>query len=124
MPAQYVRKTGLYRIIEKIMLPENKNDFDLGYNVALADMKHAIQRMTPSQMRHNYDAEWLWDEKQLGWVCSRCGTINENLHRKKGTDITIWKGGKFCPECGATMTSNQRIAIKKIYTEDRFKDLR
>ena len=54
-------------------------------------------------------AEWIYDENGndwgLGaWICSQCGSKNDNLGMNKDIDPYVFAGSKFCPHCGLRMS--------------------
>ena len=118
--AEYVRKNTIYKRIYELRYKSPSTDYEVGCNDALDALRSTIEDARPITMRRSIESLWVWDDKESAWRCARCGTINENLHRMKGVDVTIWPGGKFCPECGSSIKSNQIIAFFKQNTEERY----
>ena len=59
-------------------------------------------------------ADWVWLENGMdwnigAWVCSKCGVRNNNFWQSSTINPYEWSGGKYCPNCGAYMTSNKVV---------------
>lgn len=53
-------------------------------------------------------AHWVYDPNGYDWClgawkCSKCGTPNNNIGGGKDINPLIFRGSKFCPECGEKM---------------------
>ena len=103
----YVRRDAVLKKIYDRRISFPANDFEFGYETALSELKQEVDELRPSSLRRQTPAEWVWNPDKLGYECSRCGTVNENLHRTKIGDVTVWPGSHFCPECGAANTQRK-----------------
>ncbi len=53
-------------------------------------------------------AHWIYDPNGYDWClgawkCSKCGSVNNNIGGGKDINPLIFRGSKFCPECGEKM---------------------
>ena len=74
-----------------------------------------IENLPAVDSKYKHCGRWVWDENAIdwnigAWVCSKCGSRNDNIHAgKPGEDISstsnpyMWKGSNFCPNCGIPM---------------------
>ena len=65
-----------------------------------AEIEATIDALSADDVVHVHHAEWEWldDEDELVYACSRCG------HKAHGNTAEILSGVyKYCPACGAKM---------------------
>ena len=63
-------------------------------------------------------AHWIYDPNGYDWClgawkCSKCGTVNNNIRGSKDINPLIFRGSKFCPECGEPMTEKTTETTEK-----------
>ena len=68
----------------------------------LWEVQDAIQQMPAADVRKNVHGEWVWDDSENCFLCSKCGNGYKNQPTLMGEPMFL-----FCPCCGAKMRGKE-----------------
>lgn len=90
---EYISREDVLKKAKSSILVPTDNEWDCGYNTAMAEMQGFIKQLPAADVQPVDYAEWVCHEPEIGlyYSCSRCGhNALQGMY-------------KFCPNCGARM---------------------
>ena len=66
------------------------------------------EEVEASEVKHEVDAEWIYDEENECFICDNCKSSALNNYRG------LSYNSRFCPECGFKMIYNGKVKDKEL----------
>ena len=66
------------------------------------------EEVEASEVKHEVEAEWIYDEENECFICDNCKSSALNNYRGPSYN------SRFCPECGSKMIYNGKIRDKEL----------
>ena len=66
------------------------------------------EEVEASEVKHEIEAQWIYDEENECFICHNCKSSALNNYRG------LSYNSRFCPECGSRMTYNGIIKSKEL----------
>ncbi len=113
-----IRPIDANAAIEKLLDYVTELDGDISRGVPEDDISYAIDEVPTLDYAPVIHAHWIYDPNAHdynlgGYICSNCKEINKNLSGIKSINPMMFKGSRFCPNCGAIMDGDAEKKKKK-----------